>query len=329
MTFSHHTRFALLALLMALLAASCATLGKPSDSGEIYNQFTREPEILVRSEPVFLRDLLAALPDSTMRSLAGTLNPNGSAGNSTLLLDRAQADKALSRTRLAVVGISLSGTASGNTAVPVTEIVLEGNFPSILTPLSFALDPAWRRVPGGWKSNGSSLYLHDPKGGYLHFSTEAPLPRKADDPYRFALSPGSKVALRSGMDRVQTDLALYLDAQSRLIAGNPLLKGVELPFDGIMLVGIRTSGSPAQASAFAEYSCSLRVLMKDEETARIYRPLVRLLWMLTSRRLADRGIPLPQDVTVEQQGSAVVIGTINLRMSALLDIATRLASEPL
>lgn len=285
-------RIGLIAALLAALtlAASCASVPRETASAGIFNRFERTPQILVRAKGAFLRDMAASFDDSTIAAIASIASDQQPVAAQTI--DRDRLDTTLARADVAGIGISMEHGAR-----PAIEAVFAGDFPGLITSISFFFDDNWNRISGGYAARSGKLYMRDPSGGTLHFTTWAPLVPPTLSPSAAAM------AERAGMQSGNNDLNLFLDAKSALIEQLPLLDGVTLPFDGIVLRADRNPASPPKGSPDAIYSARFEIQMKDEQSAKTYKPIMRFMWVLLSSKLTEYGIALPSDASIEQRGA--------------------------
>ncbi len=296
-------RLGLLAAVSAALAlaVSCASVPREAAIAGLFNHFEKTPQVLIRAKGAFLRDMAASFDDSTITALASIAADQQPVNIQPI--DRDRLDKTLSRADVAGIGISLE-----NKANPAIEAVFAGDFPGFLTSISFFFDDNWNRIPGGYAARSGKLYMRDPSGGTIHFATWAP-----QTPPTLSASAAA-IADRAGMQRGENDLSVYLDAKSALIAQLPLLDGVMLPFDGIMLRADRDPRSPSRGSPNALYSARFEIQMKDEQSAKTYKPIMRFMWVLLSSKLTEYGVPLSPDATIDQSGA--VFATQPIAMTA-------------
>lgn len=285
----------------SLVFSSCMSIPRDVAVSGLFDHFERTPLVLARAESTFLRDMAASFDDSTIQALISMASENPD--NEQKPINRDRLDKTLARAQAAGIGISWNSKES-----PSIEAVFAGNFPSFFTSLSFSLDGNWKKIEGGYASKSGKLYVRDPYAGKLHFATWAP------EQLNNSISAASSIAARSGLLASVSDLAIYLDAKSALISQLPILDGVTLPFDGILLTAERDRTSPKSANPQARYAAIFKIQMKDEQTARTYRPIMRVMWALVSGKLTALGIPVSPDTSIEQQGS--LFATTPISMSA-------------
>ncbi len=297
-----------------LLTISCASIPREVSLARLFDHFEKAPHVLARAKSTFLRDMAASFDDSTLESIMTALSAtkNGAHGP----VDRNRLDKTLTRADALGVGISWNGTQN-----PAVEMVFAGNFPSLLTSLSFSFDSNWERIAGGYAAKNGRLYLREPSDGQLHFTTWA-----AQNPPPTSDAAAS-MARRSGMVGSNADMVVYLDAQSTLVSQLPILEGVTFPFDGILLSATRDALSPAKGSPDARYSIVFQIQMKDEQTARTYKPIMKFMWVLVSSRLSAAGIPISPDNIIEQHGALFLSQPVAMSAQQIVDAVLGLVSN--
>ena len=309
------TKFGAFAIVAALsvLAISCVSVPREVALARLFDHFEKTPHVLVQAGNAFLRDTAASLNDATLEAIVSAASTQKN--HDQRPIDRGRLDKTLMRADAVAIGI-----AWDTAQAPSIEAVFTGNFPSLLTTLSFSLDDNWQRIKGGYVAQNGKLYLRDPSGDQLHFTTWTP-------EYPPSLSgAAAAMARQSGMLGSTADLSVYLDAKSALVTRLPILDGVTLPFDGIMLNATRDKASPQEGSPDARYSLIFQIQMKDEQSARTYKPIVKFMWVLISSRLSAMNVPISPDNSIEQQGSRFVSQPIAMSAEQIVNALLSLSS---
>ncbi|MCX8013608.1 MAG: hypothetical protein N3A02_04900, partial [Rectinema sp.] len=164
--FSNHGRSAgtlLLFALVSLCAISCTTIPREVAERGLFDTFEMTPQVLLRTDGLFLRDLVDSLDDDTIRRFINAMNSDAPQVGAKKPIDRSRIDSMLSRTHVAAIGIAWNDKTS-----ILFEAALAGNFARIPTAISFALDSSWKRITGGFVAKSAPLYVRDPEGGKLH-----------------------------------------------------------------------------------------------------------------------------------------------------------------
>jgi hypothetical protein len=297
----------------SLVFSSCMSVPRDIAVSGLFDRFERTPQVLARAESAFLRDMAASFDDSTIQALISMASEHPENGQKPINRDRL--DTTLARAEAAGIGISWNSKED-----PSIEAVFAGNFPSLFTSLSFSLDSNWKKVAGGYASKSGKLFVRDPYAGKLHFTTWAP-----EQPNK-SISAASSMAERSGLLASASDLAIYLDAHSALVSQLPILEGITLPFDGILLSAERDRTIPKGGNPNARYTAIFKIQMKDEQTARTYRPIMRIMWALVSGKLAALGIPVSPETTVEQEGSLFATTPISMSAREIVNVFLALSN---
>jgi hypothetical protein len=295
------------------LAVACASIPREASLAGLFNRFEKAPHMLIRAQNAFLHDMTASFNDSTLEALMTVVSNQNNGAHGPI--DRNRLDKTLARADAVGVGVSWNGNQN-----PAVEVAVAGNFPGLLTSLSFSFDSNWERIPGGYAAKNRKIYLREPSDGQLHFATWAP-----ENPTPLSDAAAS-MARHSGMLGSNADLTMYLDAKSSLVSQLPILDGVTLPFDGIMLSATRDAVAPSKGSPDARYSIVFQIQMKDEQTARTYKPIMKFVWVLISTRLGAAGIPISPENSIEQQGSLFWSQPIAMSAQEIVDAILRLSN---
>lgn len=300
-------------VVVMAMTFSCATAPSETALAGLFDQFEKTPQVLIRAKNSFLRDLAASVDDATLNAFASLASSNQASKNQPI--DRDRIDKTLTRADAVGIGISWEDTSKAS-----LEAVFAGNFPSFLTSVSFFFDKNWTKIPGGYEAKSGKIYVRDPQGGSLHIATWTPEPQPS-----LSLST-SMLAKKGGLNQRNDDLAFYADAKSTLIAQIPLLEGVSLPFDGIAFHAERDPNLPAPGNPDASYKAIFQVQMNDEQAAKTYKPIIKLLWIFLSRTLVENGIPIPADTAIEQQGALFSTQPIAISAQQIADILISLSN---
>jgi len=300
----------LLALILSLVGISCTTISKEVSTRGIFDQFEQTPQVIMRVEGMFLRDFVDSLNDDTIQALMMRINTQASEQQIRKPINRSRIDSTLSRTHVAAIGLTWKDRKTVS-----FEATLAGNFARIPTALSFALDSSWKRIPGGYAAKTGALHVRDPQAGKLHVSSF---------PFQMAgagTGAGARVlAEQSGLLASDASFDMYIDAKSAVVSKLPILDGITLPFDGIRVIAMRDGTSPTVGAADAVYLARIRIQMKDEQTARTFRPIMKLVWALLSAQISSMGLPIPPETGIEQKGSSFETQTFPVQARDIVEI---------
>lgn len=312
-----------MAAAISLFCSSCTTIPREVSTRGLFDQFERTPQVLMRVEGIFLRDMVSSLDDSTIQAFLMKMNPEAPEEQVRKPINRARIDSTLSRTHAAAIGLTWNESSRIS-----FEATLAGNFARLPTALSFALDSSWKRIHGGYAAKNGAIHVRDPQAGKLHISSF---------PFQTAESgaaPGSGIAGgagtraladQSGLSVSNASLDMYIDASSALVSKLPILDGITLPFDGIRFIAMRDERSPAQGSADAIYQVRFRMQMKDEQSARTFRPIMKLAWALLSAQISSMGLPVPPETGIEQKAGTFETQSFPVRAREIVKILKTMA----
>ncbi|HOH16324.1 MAG TPA: hypothetical protein PLQ30_02615 [Rectinema sp.] len=316
-----NTSIADIILLAAICISvvSCSSVPKEIAIAGIFDRFEKTPHVILRSGDIFLRDIAACLDDSTIQAIetiaSDKSNESEKKKEPSKPIDHANIDKLLTRAQVVGIGVSLTETGQ-----PALEAVFAGNFPDLLTSLSFSLDSNWKKINGGYALKSGSLYVRNPNQGQVHLATWVP-------PASPITNPGaSALAARSGVLANAMDFAIYIDAKSTIVSQLPIMEGVTLPFEGILMSAIREKTSPPKGDPSAMYRTTFQIRMKDEQSARTYKPIVRFLWVMLSSKLSSYGIAISPEIAIEQQGSIFISQPVMISARQLVDVGLSIST---
>jgi hypothetical protein len=266
------------ALALAVLLASCATVPKEVLDTEPCVHLETSPQIYLRLSGGALRDITKDLDNADMSALASILAGRRKDGSGTTEQDASPDQSArpgfdsstirsfLARTKTFGAGISGIGTKS-----PSVETVLIGDFPALSMRLALAANREWEKTPdGGYRSTEYPVFIRTPQPGVFHAANSPAAPDTSSDilPY-----PAQMASLAT------SDIFISANAPAAFFAGAIPLEASAIPVNAIVLAGRSADDGRG------DYLLDVHIVMKDETTARAYRPVVRFLWTAVSGRL--------------------------------------------
>ena len=297
---THHFGLATLCTLAIILLASCATIPNEVFETEPASQFEISPQIYVRLSGDALRDMAANMSDEEMASLIEAVspkNPGGSldtddsrgSGKAAASMDTSMLEGFLAKTRTFGAGIRGIGTTS-----PAMEAVFVGDFPVASIRIALALDGNWQKsAEGGYRSIKYPIFLRPPQPGIIHAaSTEVPAgaglveieayPKKFSDlaASDIFISANSPTAFFSGLFPME---ASSIPVSTVIVTGRRMPAGY---------VPMKTTQGKSPLTAESRYLLDIRIMMKDEATARAYKPVVKFLWTAAASKLFGDTIDL-------------------------------------
>ncbi|MCX8013146.1 MAG: hypothetical protein N3A02_02500, partial [Rectinema sp.] len=167
-------------------------------------------------------------------------------------------------------------------------------------------------------SAASDVYKR--QGGKLHISSF---------PFQKSSSGAGARALaeQSGLSASNASFDLYIDAKSALISNLPILDGVTLPFDGLRFIAVRDEVNALVGNADAVYQARFNIRMKDEQSARAFRPIMRLIWVVLSAQISSMGLPIPPEASIELKGSIFETQPFPVHAHEIVDILRTMAEK--
>jgi len=193
--------------------------------------------------------------------------------------DRARAlDPLLDRTRCIALGLGRSGSAleaSVGGGSGDFDAAFLGDFPFRAASLALAADASWKREGRGFVNEEAGIRAAVPGPGLVLASS-----RSLDPLIAGAKSPGPSP----------------IPARLEGLASSEIVIWVPRPFSGLVAsivgetmdipaVGLLVAAAPAPDQGTPSYDATVAFLMSDAESARIFRPALRLAWYGIARGL--------------------------------------------
>lgn len=311
-----------LVVFAAFLASGCATVPRSvlsSDPGarlefmpQVYMKMSgralsRTLESMSRAEIEVVVGLFSdsAFPGAGSAAFSVSAAAPGSPAKGPVLSPEALMDFARRTTSLAM-GFSDIGKASA-----AAELVAVGDFPPAKLRLAISASGGWKKAGQGYESRFNPLYIRPLEPGVIHLST-----RRQEST---ALSANRAKPLPERFARlIREDLVFFTDSPGRLLPGGASSENEELPFVSIFATaGISGAGNG--------YLLDFHVQMKDEASARTFRPIVRFLWVAAADRVFGGNID-PVLHPLVQEGDCYVSRGIPLSEEVLKDIVLSAAA---
>ncbi|MGA2546683.1 MAG: hypothetical protein ABSF43_09060 [Rectinemataceae bacterium] len=190
----------------------------------------------------------------------------------------------LARTRLVALGIG-SLSAIGGTEAPAFQACLIGDYPFRAAVLSLGNDPAWKREKTGFFNAGLGLRASVPGPGIVLASSG-----KLEGLLASAKNPGPSPIPPKLAELSSRELVLWVPEPFSGLVAAFLGEAMDLPARGF-IISASPIAPPLDATASVhDYEATIVFLMKDADSARIYRPALRLAWYGIARFLSgDEG----------------------------------------
>lgn len=326
-------RAAMLAVCAITLLAGCATIPTEVLETEPYAHLDKTPQVYARLSGPALRDIAATMDERDFAAFAallssdktgqgplaaapGTTMPAGAAAAGLPASTSAPGPATISpatlksffaRTRAFGAGIGGIGAKR-----PSVEAVFIGDFPVLSVRLALAADDAWtREQDGSYRSDKYPLYIRTLQPGVIHASNE-----KVSYPAGAVVAyPGRAAPLAS------SDVFIAANEPSAFLSGSMPLEALNLPISAIVLTGSMVPPAAGGAAPKARYLLEVRIFMKDEASARAFKPVVRFLWTAAARQLFGAALDVAS-APLTLEGDTYVVGGIEADALALRSMLT-------
>jgi hypothetical protein len=182
----------------------------------------------------------------------------------------------LARTRLVALGLGAL-QAAGSSKAPTFQACLVGDYPFRAAAMSLGADPAWKREKGGYFNAGLGLRASVPGPGLVLASTGSLEPLLAS-----AKAPGPS-PIPPELDALASrELVVWVPEPFSGLAAALLGEPMDLPVRGLLISASPVAGDPGQPGG---YEATIVFLMENADSARVYRPVLRLAWQGIARLL--------------------------------------------
>ena len=181
----------------------------------------------------------------------------------------------LKRTRLVALGLG-SLTAADGSKAPNFQACLIGDYPFRAAAMSLGADPSWKREKNGYFNAVLGLHAALPGPNLVLASSAGLEPLLAS-----AKLPGSSPIPAELETLAARELVIWIPEPFSGLAATFLGEAMDIPARGILI--------SASALAPNNYDATIVFLMKDAESARVYRPVLRLAWYGMARLLFGDG----------------------------------------
>ena len=285
-------------LALTAFLAGCATIPKEVLDTDPASLLETAPQVYVRLSGTALRDIARGMDEEELGILA--LAVSRESGNEK----EAPAPSSLQETGAGSTGMKTSmlkgflaktgtfgaGIRGIGTSAPAMEAVLIGDFPVISLRLALAVDGYWKKTEaGGFRSVKYPIFLRPPQEGIIHASTESvPPPRSLSPveayPRRFSGLSGSDIFISVNTPGAFFAGSLPLEASS-IPLGSIIVSGRRIEPDLTVPGGTQGTSVPGTPAPEARYLLDVHILMKDEATAKAYKPVVKFLWTAAAGRI--------------------------------------------
>jgi hypothetical protein len=310
------------ALSALALIGGCALIPEEVSSSEPSGYLEYSPQIYARLSGQALRDITKGMDDKELSDFLVSLLSSGKPGDEAPASSESGIDASFIKEFLGKTNSFGAGIRGIGTDQPKAEAIFLGQFSPISLRLALTMEGNWRRLDdGGYKSAQYPMYLRSPQAGWIHLTTEASPPPGSEPPKAY---PDQLKASAS------SDIFISVNEPRILFAGTLPLEASAIPLETVSFSGklespaiatsqVASSGTSAIAGDSRNYAVELRVAVKDEATARAYRPVVRFLWAAAAARIfGNRGDIAVLPLALE--GAVYVVRGIRLSGREIRDI---------
>lgn len=285
--------------LALILLGSCAGLPRPVE--------TPEPlALLAEGSPLYLR-----LGGAAVRELAPDLLEAEALDRAGPLLRDLELAAVALRPSAAAASPAASAATLAAASVPAFEAALVGNYSKGRLEFGLFFDRNWRRIGTEYRNEAQGLGLAIPRDGLIlarSLGAQGIGEPTAAEPYpATSLAPWLSALISSRAPELLLWLPAPLSAggllSGRLAPGGATAGlgalGLELPIEDLVALGTATGGdaaegpqpdgappegaSPEGAQAPRRYRLTLVARMRDERSARLFRPALSLAYYAFSR----------------------------------------------
>ena len=289
------------AAAVLIILAGCSTIPPSVLEREPSSLLESTPQLYMRFSGISLRDIAQGFDAEELGVLAAALGEGGGStaagpgqaakSASSTKTDTAVLEGFLDRTKTFGAGMRGIGTPT-----PAMEAIFVGDFPVVSVRLALALDGNWGKTSdGGYESLKYPLFIRAPQPGLIHASS-TPVPAS------FPSNNASGSSLTTGFADIvafpasfaplaKSDIFIVANDPSIFFAGSLPLEATSIPIGSIVIAGRRLYDYPQitpqatqtldQASPTVpepRYLLDIYIQMKDEATAKAYKPVVKFIW---------------------------------------------------
>jgi len=292
----------LVAAIFLSSLAGCSTIPPSVLEREPSSLLEAAPQLYMRFSGISLRDIARGFDKEELGALAAALGEGGGANAAaqpsqaakatpSTTMDTTMLEGFLARTKTFGAGMRGIGTAA-----PAMEAIFVGDFPVVSVRLALALDGNWRRTDeGGYRSTKHPLFIRAPQPGLIHASSTQASTASLESGEKGlpqSTSPASIEAYPSSFASLaRSDIFIVANDPSIFFAGSLPLEASSIPIGSIVITGRRLYDYPLSTQQATQslsmdtppvpeprYLLDIHIQMKDETTAKAYKPVVRFIW---------------------------------------------------
>ena len=175
----------------------------------------------------------------------------------------------LARTRAAAIGVGTFHSVDSGT--PAFQACLIGDYPFRAASLSLGADPAWKREKTGFFNARLGLRAAIPGPNIVVASTGSLEPLIGA-----AKAPGFSPIPMKLEGFASSEILLWVPEPFSSLASAFIGEGMDLPVLGLLIAADPSEGQPPASGR--SYVATIVFLMRDPDSARVYRLAMRLAW---------------------------------------------------
>lgn len=306
--------------VVCTLLAGCATIPTEVLETEPYAHLEKSPQVYARLSGPALRDIASTMDERDLGAFAALLSSDkadpgtataglaaSASAPSPATISPSTLKSFFARTRTFGVGIGGIGAKR-----PSVEAVFVGDFPVLSVRLALASDDAWtREKDGSYRSDKFPLFIRTLQPGVIHASNE-----------KATFAAGAVVAYpRRAAEFAASDVFIAANEPSAFLAGTMPLEALNLPISAIVMSGTMVPAAAGGESTASRYLLEVRIIMKDEASARAFKPVVRFLWTAAARQLFGAALDVAS-APLTLEGDVYVVRGIEADALALRSMLT-------
>jgi len=255
------TVFALGALL---LLSACATVPREIFTANPASYFSEKSQAYIQMSRTAMQELILSMDQETLDKLARSVPAGQNKGSKedAGIVDKGMLQSFLSRT--ARLGIGIDGYETEN---PKIEAILLGDFPIYSVRFAMATNSEWRKTDNyQYRSTRYPLYVRVVDNGIVRFTTYSN--SKSAMPSAISIIPNRFA------ESYNADITLYISDPKAFLSKMIPMEAASLPIDSILITARKPENTDEPV-----YDLDFAIIMKDEATARAYRPIARFFWL--------------------------------------------------
>lgn len=247
-----------------MLFTACATVPREIFTANPASYFSEKPQAYVQMSRTAMQELILTMDQETLDKLAYSVSAsqNKSPIENSGTVDKNMLRSFLSRT--SKLGVGIAGYDTPNQRI---EAILLGDFPVYSVRLAMATNSEWKKAGNSqYRSTRHPLYIQVVDNGIVRFTTYSN--------YKSALPSTPSIIPMRFSETYNADIAFYISEPKAFLSTMIPLEAAALPIDSILITARKPEGSDEPV-----YDLDFAIIMKDEATARAYRPIARFFWL--------------------------------------------------